>query len=708
MNNGEQEEEKTQEKYTQLIPPYPNRFEPDLELEEFPTFTNIELKKPTESELSLRKEESKRLNIIFDDNNNNFSEDKNIKLILSNGLKNSNIYNDVYNIGLTDNFMPSSIVSRNIEEVKKVKTEENNNINSPNKCNNINNLSNDFKNDISTSLKESNEIKQEEKKKKEVYLNNNNNVAIKDNNNISDINTFEINKALKENENNNNDDFDNIFYPNDNNFKEEEFDKNKEILEKDKIENDIKTFNDDYEIEIENENKIFPGINAKKKDASKPRAKNKHKNKKLKNHNNSDITEGENDNKSSVMNQITTLYINGLNSNEYYLGEIIEKGPNFPSTLGIIKYMDLVLFSENYFGEKLEFNEISTKDDFQKIIKLVPIGNKQYIFSKNDSPKSDIIHEENDLIILHGKGGQETFYYIMKLTGQINGNSEYTIYKVKNNKNIIRHFKDSIGLNIGERKESFEGNDLVTEGVNYDIVENPDIEYLIMPGQLFLSKYRKLMKKEKEVEEKKKIIEEKKEYNLNFESNFSLLKEKYNKLISEKNLEIENKTKAIKEQKEQINVINTKEKNYNEAIKQIEEEKNKIKKFEDQMKIKMSQIRKRLNESLRKNKELDQDNIKIEKDFDGNNSEINFENEEQFNKSKEKLNELKEKLKILKENIFCCECKEQRKEVIFADCDHLMLCKTCLYKYQEGANKMKARCPLCKKLNKRFFFISYG
>ena len=65
--------------------------------------------------------------------------------------------------------------------------------------------------------------------------------------------------------------------------------------------------------------------------------------------------------------------------------------------------MNLDLFSENYFGELLQFNEIAMKEDFQKIIRLIPIGNKKYIFSNINSPKSDISKEDNDLIILHGK-----------------------------------------------------------------------------------------------------------------------------------------------------------------------------------------------------------------------------------------------------------------------------------------------------------------
>lgn len=710
QNNGDKEEEKTQEKYTQFIPPYPNKFEPELHLNEFPKFENIEQKNPSESQISLRGKEAKRLNIIFD-NNNYFSEDKNIKEILSNGLKNSNRYNDVYNIDLPNYFMPSSI--RKNEEIKKVKNEENQNINIPNKYSEINDFD-DYEIDINSSFKENSEIKKEEKEEKEegeVDSKNNNdmNNNTNDNINVKEDNNFNIKEEEKEIvETNNDNEFENsLFYPEDFTIKKESSENYKEEIKKDTSENDIKTNNnnDDYEIEIDNENNNFRGPKINNKGLSKPKEKNKHKNKKIKNHH---IKEEERESKPSIVNQITTLNINGLNSNEYYLGEIIEKGPNFPSTLGIIKYMDLILFSENYFGEKLEFNEISMKDDFQKILKIIPVGNKKYIFSINNSPKNDIFDEENDLIILHGKGGQETYYYIMKLTGEINGNSEYTIYRVKNNKIIIRHFKDSIGLNNDQNKESIEDNDLITEGINYDIVDNPDIEYLIMPGQQFLAKFRNLLKKEKEVEEKKKIIEEKNNYNLNFEFNFSILKEKYNKIMTEKQLEVEKKERNIKELKETINIFTIKENKNSDMIRQIDAEKNKMKRTEEQIKIKMSQVRKRLNESLRISKDLDEDNIKIEKDFDGNSKEFNFETEEEFNKAKENLNKFKEKIKVLKENIYCCDCKERKKEVIFSECSHLMVCKVCFSKYREKGNKMKGTCPFCKRYNKRLFFISYG
>ena len=73
-------------------------------LKAFPSFTDIEIKNPSKSQLLIRAKEARRLNIIYD-NNNNYTEDKNIKEILSNEKKNSNKYNDVYNIDLPNCFM---------------------------------------------------------------------------------------------------------------------------------------------------------------------------------------------------------------------------------------------------------------------------------------------------------------------------------------------------------------------------------------------------------------------------------------------------------------------------------------------------------------------------------------------------------------------------------------------------------------------------
>ena len=712
------EEEKMEEKYTQFTPPYPNKYEPDLELKAFPSFTDIEIKNPSKSQLLIRAKEARRLNIIYD-NNNNFTEDKNIKEILSNEKKNSNKYNDVYNIDLPNCFMrkpDKDIKQEKIEERKKEeiedKKEENINMNITNNENNKKNYDDDF--DIEITDKELIDNKKDDNLYDLIQTNN----IRKDN--------IDNDYDFKKNEQKNQDDISEeiqnhsrLLYFNENEIKEEDFDNRKNVFDEND-ENSIKNYNDNisnvnnidnYDIEIKNENNEILDFIPEKKRHKK---KNKHKNQKLKNDNlndtpnSKDIHDGM---KSPNSYHMTTLNINGVNSNEYYVGEIIEKGPNYPSTLGIVKYMNLELFSENYFGEKLQFEEISKKDDFIKIIKLVPVGNKKYIFSKIDSPKEDIIREENDLIILHGKVGQETFYYIMKLTQQTNGISEYDIYKVKNIKKIIRHFKDSIGLDSEERREISADNDIITEGITYDIVEDPNMEYIIMTGQQFLSKYRKLIKKEKEVEEKKKLIMEKKNYNTNFENNFSLIKDNYESIIMSKKKEIENKIASNKKLKDKIEEWKQNEKDSNELIKKSIDEKNKYRHKEEQSKAEVNKSRKLLNDLLNRMKELEQINIKKEKDYNDNDlfnlEETKFENEEYLNISMNKLNEKKRELQKIEDKIFCIDCKEKVREAIFAECSHLLLCKDCLPKHYIRGNKKKAQCPMCNQVSKRIFDVKY-
>ena len=677
--NDVSEEEKTQEKYTQFTPPYPNKYEPELELEEFPTFTDIELKNPTKSQLSLRQEEAKRLNIVYD-NNNNFLEDKNIKEILSNNLKNSNKYNDVYDIDLPDIFMRSSIDNEKkekIEETKKDETEEKKEIkNKPN-------YDDDYDIDINFTEKEMNEIK------KEVINNENDNNNIdeykkeKDNNyQLKYMDSEELNKHYK------------MYYIDENDFKEELLNKRKSNTENHHEENDLKINNDNFDIEIDNEKQN--DLESNKINNSK--VKKKSIKIKLRNNKNSKMKEAQKDNS----HDITTLNINGLNSNEYYLGEIIEKGPNYPSTLGIVKYMNLDLFSENYFGELLQFNEIAMKDDFQKIIRLIPIGNKKYIFSNINSPKSDISKEDNDLIILHGKGGQETFYYIMKLTGQINGSSEYTIYKLKNTDQIIKHFKDSIGLNTDETQEKFQVKGKIAEGIDYGINDNPNIKYYIMTGKQFLDKYRKLIKKEKEVEDKKNSNENKKNFNLDFEKKYNLLEQEYSKIIGEKILEKENRAKIIQNKKDKVNSILKIEKNNNEELKKMSIENKRLKKEEEELKLDMHKIKKNYNNILSNSRQIENMN-NMPGEING--EKFNLEKIEELNNSRESLNELKIKLKKLKEKVLCYNCNEKRREVIYRECNHLVLCEDCHRKRLNNMQKKKAECPICNKISKIFFII---
>ena len=676
--SDEREEEKTQEKYTQFIPPYPNKYEPDLELEEFPTFTNIELRNPTKSELSLREEESKRLHIVYD-NNNNFPEDKNINEIISNNFKNSNKYNDIYNIDLPECFMRSSMNITKKEKIEEIEEKKEDKIKQSN--------ANDYDIEIDMNFTE----KEMEDMKKEL----NNNYIENEKEDLGEfekekennaqmryMDSEELNKHYK------------MFYIDENDFKEEHLDKRKKIFDNHIEENKLKVNNDNFEIEIDNEKKDNPDSNHD----NHPREKKKSIKIKMKNNKNSKTKEKENE----ITHDITTLNINGLNSNEYYLGEIIEKGPNYPSTLGIVKYMNLDLFSENYFGELLQFNEIAMKDDFQKIIRLIPIGNKKYIFSNINSPKSDISKEDNDLIILHGKGGQETFYYIMKLTGQINGSSEYTIYKLKNTDQIIKHFKDSIGLNTDDIQEKFQGKSKIAEGIDYGINDNPNIKYYIMTGKQFLDKYRKLIKKEKEVEDKKNSNENKKNFNLDFEKKYNLLEQEYSRIIDEKILEKENRTKIIQNKKDKLNSILKIEKNNNEELKKMNIENKRLKKEEEELKLEMHRIKKNYNNILSSSRQIENMN-NMPGEING--EEFILEKIEELNNSRESLNELKIKLKKLKEKVLCYNCNEKRREVIYRECNHLVLCEDCHRKRLNNMQKKKAECPICNKISKIFFII---
>ena len=712
----QESEIKTLDKYTQFTQPYPNRIEPDLELNQFPIFTDIELTNPTKDQLLLRREESKRLNIIFDNNNTSY-EDKNIKDILSKDIKNSSRMDDIYDIDLPDCFMRSAVVKshnnnemkkgENIKEEKKeekkeeiyIKKEINDNINKnfQLKNENKNEMANfgdfdidiDFDNNniINNNNEDKNDVKNEDKCEKE--KNNEENEIIEDKNkedienqkySIIDIDEGDDNNIEEEEEG--------INKQNENNENENSLNKiNDKIKEE---ENKIKS--DFYNKEIIDINE--PLIEEEKipiKEKEKETFKTK---KQIKNLN-------------SRYN-MTTLNIIGEKNIENFIGQIIEKGHNYPSNLGIIKSMNLEEFSENYFGEKLEFQEIAMRDtDFEKIIKLIPIGNKKYLFNKENASKEEISKEENDIIILHGKAAQETFYYIMKLTGQINHNSVYTIFKLKNNKRTIRHFKESIGIN----DEGGIDSDYIMsyDGLNYGIVEDPNINYYGMSGHLFLSKYRRLLKKEKEAEEKKKLLEEKKIYNENFNTIFSQLKEKYSNIINNKTKIIEEKKKEIERKRNIINQMKQDKQNCIEIYENVENDRKRKKNIEEELKSKIFRYKREI--SLKKNciESLDRDFLLDKNEYNRRTLDDELKiinNKEEIEKREKQLEEKEQKLKEIKSDIFCCSCHERNREVIFCECSHLMICIPCLHKIsEEKGKKIKATCPACKRLCRKFFYV---
>ena len=141
----------------------------------------------------------------------------------------------------------------------------------------------------------------------------------------------------------------------------------------------------------------------------------------------------------------------------------------------------------------------------------------------------------------------------MKLTGIINDYSEYTLYRIKLKKNIIYHFRDSVGLNLDIRNKISENKNIKKEINHYNMKENPNKEYVIMSGEKFLSKYKKLLNLENEVNEQNKWKIEIKNYNLNFKNNLDL--KRNNNIIDLKELDIENQVNNIKKDKEENTIL---------------------------------------------------------------------------------------------------------------------------------------------------------
>ena len=681
----------TLDKYTQFTMPYPNRIEPDLELSQFPIFTDIEKTNPNKEQLLLRGEESKRLNIIFDNNNTSY-EDKNIKDILSNDLKNTGRMDDIYDIDLPDCFMRSAVV----------KVNSSNNVNNNIKKENIEKFEND------ENTEKLNKSKEEYKNKKvdenyddfdiDIDYDKGGSYREGEKDNVEEFNFF----GEDDNDNNNNND-DNIYKENDiienkvNEFKKE---KDYAIIDIEEGEIDESTINKNEERrEPENESKWQ---NKDIIDIDEPFNENEKQNL---------LKEEEKFKKKQIKSlhnkfSMTTLNIIGEQEGENYIGQIIEKGHNYPSNLGIIKIMELDDFSENYFGEKLHFDEISMREnDFEKIIKLIPIGSKKYLFNPETASKADIYKEENDIIILHGKVAQETYYYIMKLTGQINNNSEYTIYKVKNNKNTIRHFLTSVGLYEGvDYGKDFSENVIVSEVINYGINEDPDKEYIIFPGQLFLTKYRKMIKKEKEMQEKYKLLEEKNAYNENFEKYSEEIKNKLDEKIKMKKLEIEAKINNINKLKNDLIRIKKDENIYIKAFNEVEHDTMIMNDKEEEIKNKIMKIKKKLKHRRNAIEELK----KL------NNTEMQYtqeelyllENKDELIKKEKIVDEKRKKISEIRSSIFCTKCNNNKRDVIFGQCNHLTLCRECFREIAEEKNrKIKAICPVCNIICKRFYFV---
>ena len=679
-----------EEKYTQFTQPYPGQAEVDLELDSFPIFNEIEKKNPTKEQLMLRGEEAKRLNIIYDTNKVSY-EDKNIRDILSNEYKNSNRMDDIYDIDLPEIFMRSSVVKL---------------VNSSNKTNNTENIEEKKENSELDKVKKENLDEKIKYEMPEEDFDIDIDYNCKDSKNKVSYNE----KHYDENINNN------VLYDTINQIKSE----NNAIINIDEeLEENKREEGEIYE-EEENKTKY---IKPKKNNIKKEKSINND----LKNKQIIDINEGINEEKISVKKEkiinsrpsinlnnkynITTINIFSENNSNYYVGEIIEKGPNFPSNLGIIKFMDLSQFSQNFFGEQLEFNDMIIRDkDFEKIIRLIPVGNKKYLFSNENSLKDEITKEENDIIILHGRVGFETLYYIMKLTGQINNNCEYTIFKVKNNIKTINHFKNSIGINE-ERDINEDLHEIMNDDdIDYGIKEDPDVNYIVMYGREFLKRNRKLIKAREEVKNLQKEIEEKKKYNENFESTFEKKKEYYNNIINDLTSKIEAKKKAIEIQqyryeeniKEELNCTNE----YNKAMENKLMRENR----EYELKMKINNFKLIINDNKRATNEIDKSIEEFRTKYMSNSNLNNLNSLYDNDKLRQKMEILKEKEKKIdkiKGDILCIFCHQNKREIIFGECSHYLLCLKCFEKIQEKKNdKIKAVCPACKQINQAFFTIT--
>ena len=693
----QESERNTLDKFTQFTMPYPNRIEPDLELAQFPLFSDIEKTNPTKDQLLLRGEEARRLNIIFDNNNTSY-EDKNIKEILSNDLKNTGKTDDIYDTDLPDCFMRSAVVkvntgSNKIKNMNNIKTENENleKFENDENAEKINGIKNNIKEEVENQNEEENydDFDIDIDYEKNDYENANENKK-------DDIQRY---NDIYADINNNDEEKDNESYMIENKIKDFKKEKDYAIIDIEEAGSEVHMTKDDQKIKsdhdaswndreiIDMDDPYFNGIYSPNEEEEE-----KIKKKEIKNLHNK--------------YSITTINIIGEKNGENYIGQIIEKGHNYPSNLGIIKTMELDEFSENYFGEKLNFGEISNRVyDFEKVIRLIPIGTKKYLFNSESSPKSEIYKEENNIIILHGKVGQNTFYYIMKLTGQINNNSEYTIFKVKDEKITIRHFLNSVGLNEGgDFGKDYSDNIFNSKLINYGIKESPDRDYKIFPGQIFLSKYRKLLKKEKEREEKNKLFEDKKKYN----ENYKKYAEKRDKDLENKN---EEKTKEKEAKENNIKILkndsiklNRDEKIFIKSYNEVEQYSINMDDEEENLRSKLAYTNKKVTQtkkSIKKVDDLYENNIKnYSEEFDSimNNQKIFMEKDDFLEKKKKKINEMNSK-------ILCIKCNSNERDVIFCECSHLTICRSCLEELAEEKGKFKAICPGCNIMSRRFFFI---
>ena len=146
-------------------------------------------------------------------------------------------------------------------------------------------------------------------------------------------------------------------------------------------------------------------------------------------------------------------------------------------------------------------------------------------------------------------------------------------------------------------------------------------------------------------------------------------------------------------------------------LKKLVDERNKYRYKEEKSKLEINKSWKKLSDLLKKYNQLNISYIKKEKDDNNNDvsdlEETKFKNKEEFNILMNELIKTKNKLKNIETQILCCHCKKNVREVIFAECCHLLLCNDCLMKYYLNGNNNKVQCPGCKQFSKKLFYASY-
>lgn len=392
-------------------------------------------------------------------------------------------------------------------------------------------------------------------------------------------------------------------------------------------------------------------------------------------------------------NNLTLL----LNGTSYFCEKTKIVSSEHPNTLGILKFIETEKFSENFYGQKLKFENFPNfEQNFEKCLIITPSMNKKYLIANNNhASNSEIKKEENDLLILHGKkNNNETFYYIMKLTKKLDNKSEYTLYRLKNDPKLVLIFKQSVGIMNFDRSKNLQCS---------------DGNYRMINIHKFLRIYRELKKQKIQLEELIKDKEMKKSYNEKFNDYY------LNSIKNECKLNI--KKKKIENTKKE----NQKKDIENEILKlKIERKKYEGKKNETEQNLSVAY--EELNKLKEDCKNVDIEIIKVNQ-YQLENKKIKKKCEENLEEEEKKLvldyldgkinennivkiiNEYKiqdKKYEEMKDNIYCVKCLIRKRDIISArnkGCIHLMMCQNC--------HKTNPECPACKRVINECYILNY-